>query len=139
MNTPKNHHYITQAHIKNFFNKQTKCICLYHKRSKRFFTKNISKSTFSEKKLNTKTNASGGYDYSSIEIELSQYFEKDFPSHFNIIKQYIEEKDLSNDVNNSLLALASYGLIAELRTPRHKSILTMLFIVHERNYEYLGG
>ncbi len=51
MSTPKNHHYITQAHIRNFFNKEDKCIYLYDKKSKRFFTKNTSKSIFSEKNL----------------------------------------------------------------------------------------
>lgn len=120
MSIPKNHHYITQAHIRNFFNKEDKCIYLYDKKSKRFFTKNTSKSIFSEKNLNTKRNAIGDYDFSSIETELSQYFENDFPTHFDTIRQYIEEKNLTNEVNNSLLSIASYGLIAELRTPRHK-------------------
>lgn len=74
MSTSKNHHYISQAHIKNFFNKQTNCIYLYDKRSKRFSTKNTSKSVFSEKNLNTKKNSSEDFDYSSIENIVKSIF-----------------------------------------------------------------
>ncbi|REC50228.1 DUF4238 domain-containing protein [Chryseobacterium pennipullorum] len=120
MSIPKNHHYISQAHIKNFFNKEKKEIYLFDKDQNRHFKKNTTKSIFSEKNLNTKRTINDEYDYSTIEEELNQNFEKDFPGCVEIVKKLVETDKLDDDAHEALLYLAGYGLIAELRTPARK-------------------
>lgn len=119
MSIPKNHHYISQIHIKNFFNKERREIYLYDKELENCFTKNTTKSIFSEKNLNTK-NIDDTLDYSSIEKELNDNFEKDFGSNFNIIKNFIEDHDFNENVEDAILYFAKYGAISELRTPFRK-------------------
>jgi len=124
MSIPKNHHYISQGHIKNFFNHDEKAIYLYDKKSKRLFSKNTTKSIFSERNLNTKRNDDGTYDYSSIEAELNQYFEKDFPYWCKTVQDFVASEESDNDTaHDALHSLAGYGLIAESRTPRDKKII----------------
>lgn len=120
MSVPKNHHYISQAHIKNFFNTEKNEIHLFDKIQNRHFKKNTTKSIFSEKNLNTKRLEDNTYDYSTIEEELNQNFEKDFPSCVEIVKNFIETKNLNDETQEALLYLSGYGLIAELRTPFRK-------------------
>jgi hypothetical protein len=90
MSIPKNHHYISQAPIKNFFNKEKNEIYLFDKNQNRRFKKNRAKSIFSEKNLNTKRTKHDKYDYSIIEEELNQNFEKDFPGCVEIVKKLIK-------------------------------------------------
>ncbi|WP_431609330.1 DUF4238 domain-containing protein [Chryseobacterium sp. 'Rf worker isolate 10'] len=120
MSIPKNHHYISQAHIKNFFNKEKNEIYLFDKTQNRHFKRNSAKSIFSEKNLNTKRAKYDEYDYSTIEEELNQNFEKDFPGCVEIVKKLIKTNKLDSDTQEALLYLAGYGLIAELRTPSRK-------------------
>lgn len=120
MSIPKNHHYISQAHIKNFFNAEKNEIYLFDKIQNRHFKKNTTKSVFSEKNLNTKRLDNNAYDYSTIEEELNQNFEKDFPSCVEIVKKYIKTKKLNDETQEAFLYLSGYALIAELRTPFRK-------------------
>lgn len=119
MSIPKNHHYISQIHIKNFFNNQKKEIYLYDKELENCFTKNTTKSIFSEKNLNTK-HIDNTLDYSSIEKDLNDNFEKDFGSNFNIVKNFISDHNFNENVEDAILYFAKYGVISELRTPFRK-------------------
>lgn len=124
MSIPKNHHYISQSHIKNFFNNHDEAIYLYDKESKRLFSKNTTKSIFSERNLNTKRNDDGTYDYCSIETELGKHFETDFPHWCEIVRNFIISEELDSEpTRNALQSLARYGLIAESRTPRNKKTI----------------
>lgn len=120
MSTPKNHHYISQGHIKNFFDIKKNEIHLYDKQLSRYFIKNSSKSIFSEKNLNTKRDNGGNYDYSSIEAELNQYFEKDFPRWCKLVEKFVQDLKFDDQLNNAMLSLAGYGIISEFRTPTYK-------------------
>lgn len=119
MSIPKNHHYISQVHIKNFFNSEKDEIYLYDKKKGNFFIKKTTKSIFSEKNLNTKLNGST-YDYSSIEEQLNKYFEKDFRSNFELVSQYIIDKKRTLEFENAIIYFAKYAVISELRTPFKK-------------------
>lgn len=125
MSTPRNHHFISQVHIKKFFNQKNE-IHLYSKSTKSFLQKQSSKKIFSERDLNTKYQK-GSNDYSSIEEQLNKYFENDFELHYNNIKKLLSDYILNTEVQTSILFLARYGAIANFRTPTHKSSLEETF------------
>lgn len=119
MNQPINHHFVSQVHIKNFFNTEQKKIYVYDKIEKRHYYKPTTKTLFSESKLNSKFE-NGEIDHSSIENELNNYFEKDFSKNTQIIRQFIVDKKITEDVDSALIYFAKYGIIGDLRTPRFK-------------------
>ncbi|KQS89214.1 DUF4238 domain-containing protein [Chryseobacterium sp. Leaf394] len=119
MSIPKNHHYISQVHIKNFFNNEKKEIYLYDKQKENHFAKKTTKSIFSEKNLNTKLK-NKDYDYSSVEQQLNDHFERDFASSFEIVSQFINDKIRTVEFDNAIIYFAKYAVISELRTPFRK-------------------
>jgi hypothetical protein len=119
MNPPINHHFVSQVHIKNFFNTEQKKIYVYDKIEKRHYYKPTTKTLFSESKLNSKFE-NGEIDHSSIEEELNNYFEKDFSKNTQIIRQFIVDKKITENVDSALVYFAKYGIIGDLRTPRFK-------------------
>ncbi|GGG51902.1 DUF4238 domain-containing protein [Bizionia arctica] len=119
MNKPINHHFVSQVHIKKFFNYKESRIYVYDKIMDNFYYKKTTKSLFSEKNLNTKIDK-GLKDFESLENDLNQYFEKDFSTHYITIKKFIKSPNYSKAVNNSLMYFAKYGAIGEIRNPRHK-------------------
>ncbi len=119
MSIPKNHHYISQIHIKNFFNKDDGCIYLYDKHQNNLFKSNGTRNIFSERNLNTRR-VSKNIDYSTIESELNDKFEKDFNRHLQTIREFIDSKEFSEVVDTALMYFARYGVIAEFRTPHYK-------------------
>ncbi len=125
MSIPRNHHFISQVHIKKFFNQKNE-IYLYSKSTKSIFQKKSSEKIFSERDLNTKYQ-NGSNDYSSIEEQLNKYFENDFEFHFNIVKNITIDYVLDIQAQTSMLFLARYGAIANFRTPTHKSSLEETF------------
>ncbi|SDJ11224.1 DUF4238 domain-containing protein [Chryseobacterium jejuense] len=125
MSTPRNHHYISQVHIKNFFNEQNE-IYLYNKSSKLFQTKKSSKRIFSEKDLNTKYE-DGLNDYTTIEQQLNQYYENDFDFYYKNILKLIADKNVNIEAQTALLYLARYGAIANFRNPTYKANLETIF------------
>ena len=126
MSIPRNHHYISQVHIKHFFNEIGE-IYLYNKTSELYQIKKSSKRIFSEKDLNTIFYHNAN-DYDLIEGELNEFFEKDFDLHFGNIENLLIDKEVSLDVQKSILYLARYGAIAILRTPNYKKKLTNEFL-----------
>ena|SRR5690554_3116314 len=119
MSKPKNHHFVSQVHIKKFFNKKEGKIYVYDKILENFYFKETTKSLFSEKNLNTKFD-NGLKDFESLENDLNQFFETDFTTHYLNIQKFVEDFNYSKEVNNSLIYFAKYGAIGEIRTPRHK-------------------
>lgn len=122
MSKPRNHHFVSQVHIKNFFNTTHKKIFLYDKILDNFYFKKTSKSLFSERDLNTKID-NGSKDFESLEKDLNNFFEKDFLKHYFIIKNFIDQPNYSKKVNQALLYFAKYGAIGEIRNPREKKII----------------
>ncbi|QOG02108.1 hypothetical protein [Flavobacterium sp. MDT1-60] len=59
-------------------------------------------------------------DHFSIEKELNDYFEKNFSKNTQIIRQFVNNKEFTEDVNSTLTYFAKYGIIGDMRTPRFK-------------------
>lgn len=123
MSIPKNHHYISQTHISNFFNKQVAGIYLHDKERDKIFKSNGTRNIFSEKNLNTKRLPGGNVDYTSTEKELNENFEKDFNSHFQQIRKFMDSHKLSKELSLAFSYFARYGIIGEFRTPTYKKRL----------------
>jgi len=119
MSKPKNHHFVSQVHIKKFFNTIDKKIYIYDKILNNFYFKKTTKSLFSEENLNTKFD-NGVKDFESLEKDLNTFFEKDFTTHYLTIKKFIEEQEFSKKINDSLIYFAKYGAIGEVRNPKEK-------------------
>lgn len=120
MGEPKNHHYVSRCHIKNFFNKTEKKIYLFDKLENNFYFSESSKNIFSENYLNSRLD-NGIIDNTTLERELQVKFE----DHFNRITELIEDFDTNILKNNeetikALYRLTLYGLIGDLRNPNHK-------------------
>ncbi|PBI91660.1 hypothetical protein BSF41_12630 [Flavobacterium sp. ACN2] len=119
MSIPLNHHFVSQVHLKNFFNDKEQKIYVYDKILDNHYYKKTTKSLFSEPKLNSKFH-NGIVDHSSIEEELNYYFEKDFSKNTEVIQQFIIDKNYTESVNIALIYFAKYGIIGDMRTPRFK-------------------
>lgn len=120
MSIPRNHHFVSQVHIKGFFNKERNKIFLYDKKLKNHYFKKTTKSVFSERDLNAKVHQNGYLDYSFLERDLNTHFEKDFSKHLKTIETFVTTKKYSSAVNNALYYFARYGIIGEVRNPRYK-------------------
>lgn len=119
MDIPLNHHYVSQVHIKNFFNFYEGKIFVYDKLKSNFFNKTTTKTLFSEKYLNSRLKE-GSIEHSSLENDLNKNFEKDFGKHYQVIVSFIEHQKFTLQVESSLSYFAKYGVIADMRTPRYK-------------------
>ena len=119
MSTPKNHHFVSQIHLKNFFNSLEKKIYVYDKILENHFYKKTTKSLFSEIDLNTKF-TENGKDYFSLEKDLNDNFESGFTESYNKIKEFILNRELTLEVEIALKYIPKYGVIGDFRTPRFK-------------------
>lgn len=119
MSTPRNHHFVSQIHIKNFFNSNEEKIYIYDKLVNNHYYKTTTKSIFSEKDLNS-IFEDGILDHKSLEDDLNNHFEKDFPKHLETIQTFLENMSFTKNVNEALIYFAKYGIIGEIRNPRHK-------------------
>ena len=122
MDVPLNHHYVSQVHIKNFFNLYEGKIFVYDKLKNNFFNKTTTKTLFSEKYLNTRFKE-GSIEHESLEKDLNKHFEKDFGKHYQVIVLFIKHQKLTLQVKSALSYFAKYGIIADMRTPRYKKHL----------------
>ena len=127
MSIPRNHHYVSQIHIKQFFSKEENLIYLYDKVKCNFFSKNTTKSLFSEKDSNTRF-INHKKDYCTLEEELNSHFESKFPENLKIIENFISNGILNESVNNALLFFAKYGIIGDMRTPQYKQNIDDTFL-----------
>jgi Protein of unknown function (DUF4238) len=121
MSTPRNHHYVSQVHLNNFFNKPQNKIFVYDKVLDNFYWKETTKSLFSERDGSTRY-VSNEKDFHSLENDLNIHFEKDFHRHLNTVKLFVQNFEMSENVNEALLHFAKYGVIGDMRTPRHKKL-----------------
>lgn len=119
MSEPTNHHFVSQVHLKNFFNSKEQKIYVYDKIRDNHYSKTTTKSLFSEQKLNSRYK-DGIVDHVTIEKDLNDFFEKDFSNNTEIIKQFIIDEEFTNEVNSALFYFAKYGIIGDMRTPRFK-------------------
>lgn len=119
MSTPRNHHFVSQIHIKNFFNVNEGKIYLYDKIKNNYFSKTTTKSVFSEKDLNS-IYENGIFDHETLEKDLNEHFENDFPKHLETIQNFLINEKFSKKVNDALIFFVKYGIIGEIRNPRHK-------------------
>ncbi len=117
MSIPINHHYVSQCHIRLFFNEQEKRVYCYDKVYDKYRYKTTTKSLFSEDYANTRMR-DAGIDHQELEAQLNVFFEQDFDQHAaNVIA--LAENPVNNDdaKRESLYYLALYGLIADVRFP----------------------
>lgn len=132
MSIPKNHHFVSQCHIKNFFNDKEGKLFLYDLKLDNFFFRTTTKSVFSEANSNT-TISAGILDYSSLEKELKDEFEDKFAySYQQLIKLVMNPQSPKGVWREHLLNLVRYGAAGELRPPEYKvsmdiSIQNLLF------------
>lgn len=143
MSTPKNHHFVSQIHIKNFFNNNEKKIFVYDKIKKNHYYKRTTKTLFSESNLNSRF-LNGEIDHLTLEKDLNDYFEKDFAKNTKIIEEFTKHHQLTMEVEKALGYFARYGVIGDIRTPRHKkaiddSLYSTLRTISENATDKLKG
>lgn len=102
MSKPKNHHYVSQCHQKEFFDDNTGQIFLYDKELDNHYSKQSTKHLFSEDHLNSKL-TKNGIDQESLEKELKILFEDDFHKHVNQVKIFLVKQDDMQVTYESLL------------------------------------
>lgn len=120
MSIPKNHHYVSQCHIRHFFNEHAGELFLYDKQLDNYFSKGTTKSVFSENELNTKV-VEDVIDHTSLEEDLKKSFEDDFNRHVKVVEELTESpKNANPTFKDSIRYLAKYGIAGEIRTPFHK-------------------
>jgi hypothetical protein len=98
---------------------------LYDIERNNFYTKLSSKSIFSEIGLNTILDDNGNKNNTNIEKEINNYFEKEFPINYKIVKDLIiefEHQPIEKFENvefiNALYYLIKLGLISDFRNPK---------------------
>lgn len=138
MSIPKNHHYVSQCHIRNFLNKSEGLIYLYDKELKNFYSSSSPKNIFSELYSNS-TFVNGEVDNALLENELQENFENAFPIITkNISSLNGEEEGLKNEtdivVSNTFEMLSKYATeelanqthqkLAELRKTKYSNLIS---------------
>ena len=120
MSIPRNHHHVSQCHIRLFFNEQEKKIYCYDKQLDHFYSKTTSKSLFSEADANSRP-LGNAIDHESLEMDLKINFEDDFDRHARNILALANKPYAPYDSQlESLYYLACHGLIADIRNPVKK-------------------
>lgn len=123
MSEPKNHHYVSQCQIRNFFNHEEGKIYLYDKELDNFYSKRTTKSIFSKTQLNSRA-VEGKVDNTSLEHDLKKHFEDNFDRSVQIVsKVVLNPQQPEPKLKEALYDLVKFGLIGEFRTPSNKSEL----------------
>jgi hypothetical protein len=117
-----NHHYVSECHLKEFFNSEEGQIYLFDKQLNNFYQKPGTKKIFSEKDLNTKL-LGDKVDRQSMEIELQVLFEDDFAKHLAAVMQFHVDHNAIEKVYEDMNYLALMALVGEYRNPAYKSRL----------------
>lgn len=120
MSIPKNHHYVSQCQLREFYNEGERRIYLYDKQLRNHYSKPGLKKIFSEDFLNSRqTNA--GMDHEQLEFELKILVEDNYPHHLDIVKKFVQDQQNMAEVYEALGWLTMIGLIGEFRHPEFKS------------------
>ncbi|MEO7046294.1 MAG: DUF4238 domain-containing protein [Ferruginibacter sp.] len=122
MSIPKNHHYVSQCHLREFFNSAEGKIFIYDKEIDNHYYKTTTKTLFSEQFLNSKE-INGEIDHQKLELELKVLIEDEFGNHVERVKSFINNPVDQNRTNESLIWLSMIGVIGELRHPVFKKSL----------------
>lgn len=120
MEAPVNHHYVSQCHLKEFFNRKEGQIYLYDKQLNNHYQKSGTKRIFSEKDLNTKL-FGDKIDRHTMEIELQVLFEDDFAKHLAAVIQFHDDQQAIEKAYWEMNHLALMALVGEYRNPAYKS------------------
>lgn len=115
-----NHHFVSQCHLKEFFNNEEGQIYLYDKQLNNHYLNSGTKRIFSEKDLNTKL-IGDRVDRHTMEIELQVLFEDDFAKHLASVKQFHQDHQAIEKAYWEMNHLALMALVGEYRNPAYKS------------------
>lgn len=138
MSVPVNHHYVSECHLKEFFNAQQRKIYLYDKQLSNFYWKPGTKKIFSLDNLNTRA-TEDGLDQSSMELELRVMFEENFSKHIDSVKKLYHEHSLVAKVYDDLNFLALMALVGEYRNPHYKKGIDDTMLSIDEHFKSLGG
>lgn len=138
MSNPVNHHYVSECHLKEFFNTQQRKIHLYDKQLSNFYWKPGTKKIFSLDNLNTRATEKG-VDQTSMELELRVLFEENFSKHINSIKKLYHEHSSIAQVYDDLNFLALMALVGEYRNPHYKKGIDDTMQSIDEHFRGLGG
>ncbi len=121
MSIPKNHHHVSQCHIRYFKNNETGKYYLYNKELDIFEKpKPSEESIFSEDYGNTRFKE-GELDHKGLEDELNIKFETDFVQHADKVIEAVSNSTYEIDsLKASLQYLLRYAVISEMRHPSFK-------------------
>jgi hypothetical protein len=120
MSTPKNHHYVSQCHIRYFFNKAQNRIYCFDKEVNNHYSRQSTKRLFSEDYSNTRL-TNGELDHQTLEDELNLNFEQDFDKHVDNILELTQDALKNDDTKlESLYYVICYALVADVRVPANK-------------------
>jgi len=120
MEVPLNHHFVSQCHLKEFFNEEEGQIYLHDKQLNNYYQRSGTKRIFSEKDLNTRL-FGNKIDRHSMELELQVLFEDDFAKHLAAVKQFHQDHQAIEKVYEDMNYLALMALVGEYRNPAYKS------------------
>lgn len=120
MQEPTNHHYVSQCHLREFFNHEQGQVYLYDKKFNNHYRSSGTKRIFSEKDLNTRL-LGNQIDRHSMETELKVLFEDDFSKHLEVVKQFHNDQQAIEKAYWEMNFLALMALVGEYRNPEYKS------------------
>jgi hypothetical protein len=120
MEEPINHHFVSECHLKEFFNNEDRQIYLFDKQLSNYYQRSGTKRIFSEKDLNTRL-FGDKIDSQTMEIELKVLFEDDFSKHLASIIQFHQDQKEIAKIYEDMNYLALMALIGEYRNPEYKS------------------
>lgn len=119
MSEPVLHHYVSECHIKEFYNRVQKKIYLFDKELLNFYNKPGTKRIFSENDLNTRL-LGGMLDRHSLELQLRTLFEDNFAKHLEAVKNFHNDTTLIASAYEDLNYLGLMALVGEYRNPHYK-------------------
>lgn len=121
MSTPINHHFVSRCQSDNFFNRIEGKIFLYDKVTRRHFSKQTTKSVFSEDDSNTRLGNNDELDRISLEKDLKDNFEDVYFQNFQVVKTIVNDQTRTpENYRDALVSLTKYGIAGELRHPDRK-------------------
>ena len=138
MSKPINHHFVSQCHLKEFFNPEEKRIFLYDKQLSNFYYKSGTRNIFSMDYLNNRL-INEELDQESMELELRVLFEDKFSKHLQSVKRLYEDHSLVAEVYDDLNYLALMALVGEYRNPEYKQGLDDVFASMDEQLKLRGA
>jgi hypothetical protein len=117
--SPTNHHYVSQCHLKEFFDSDSKRIYLYDKIEKNYYNRQGIKRIFSLDNLNNRV-IGDVVDRISMEMELRFMFEENFTKHLAFIKKLLVDLSVVEEAYEHLNFIALMALVGEYRNPNYK-------------------